>query len=621
MAAFGIVGLTEPSEAGAATYWIESRPAEGGRSVLVRLAEGETTELTAPWSVRSRVHEYGGAPYLATQDAVFFVDDSGQRVWRWDPSAGGPSALTGPSDPPRSTRWADLHLVPGGRWLVGVRETHSGAGVANELVALATDGSGRQKLLFGKSDFVASPALSPLGDQICWMSWDHPQMPWESSRLWLASLDAEANLGEARVVAGGEGESVCQPCFDAAARLHFVSDASGWWNLYRLGAQGPVALAPMEAELAAPQWVFGDGRYCFLGEAEILTSHTSAGRDRLGIVSEKGWTPIETPEWSAFSHLRAAAGGALAVVGGPRSPTSVIRLHVGEGRAEVEVLASSFDAALGGVGRDSIWSVPESIDFPAGPARSAHALYYPAHNPDFLPEQGELPPLLVMSHGGPTSAFRPLLDPVGVQYFTTRGIAVVQVNYTGSSGYGRSFREALRGLWGVADVEDCVAAAEYLVRRGEVDGSRLFIRGSSAGGYTTLCAAVFTDRFAAGASYYGIGDPAALARSTHKFEAHYLDSLIGPLPSAAPTYRERSPALHAERLSTPLALFQGAEDAVVPPEQAEAMAAALAARGIDHVHLVFEGEGHGFRKAETKQRCLEAELALYGRAGGFEPIP
>ncbi len=619
-----MVGLGEPSQVGGFTYWVESRPMEQGRSVLLCKGANDSFELPSPWSARSRVHEYGGGAYLATEDGVFFVDDANQQVWRWMPTQGSVEPITGPSDPPRSVRWADFVPFEDGRWLIGIRETHvfqkgeDPGQVLNELVALDSNGSGTQRVLFNGSDFVSSPEISPDGRQISWITWDHPHMPWDSSRLWLASIGPGAVIADAKVVAGGPGVSVCQPCFDPAGQLHFISDQTGWWNLYRLDLSGATPLAPMAAEFASPQWVFGDRRYCFLGDGSILASCGSVGIDRLVLIQGGECHDLETPEWLAFSHLKGIGREAVMLAGGPREPSSVLRVELSSQKTlRSEILASAFDPTLGGSVNPALWSIPQAIEFEGYGGIMAHALYYPAHSLQCSPEDQELPPLVIVSHGGPTSAFRAILDLAGVQYFTTRGIAVVQVNYTGSSGYGRHYRDALSGLWGVADVHDCLAAAASLAGRGEIDGDRLFIRGSSAGGYTTLCALSFTDGFTAGASYYGIGDLGALAKSTHKFEAHYLDSLIGPWPDSAPLYRQRSPAFHTERLRTPVALFQGDQDAVVPPSQAKTMADALASRGIEHVLLIFEGEGHGFRKAETKRRCLEAELGLYGRLGGF----
>lgn len=598
---------------------------------------GQTVEVAPGVSVRSRVHEYGGAAYLPVDDAVYVVDETSQRVFRIDAPGAEPVPLSDAPERPRSVRWADFTVTPYRRWLVGVRETHSPEGcnaeVRNELVALATDGSGDQRPVFGGTDFVSSPRLSPDGDKLAWVTWDHPSMPWDSSLLWVGAVEEGVRTGTPLLVAGGPEESVCHPAWDGAGNLYFVSDRTGWWLPYRWDGSDIQALVDqeMQAEFASPQWVFRDYRYCVAGPGRagsgsdgpaaasrtLACCWTAGGRDHLGLLAEGRLTEIDCGPFEVFSHLWPTQAGFVALAGGPAEATAVVEfdLHDRGGCGPARVLNDRGPLLVG-----PEWiSAPERVSFPRPDGSEAHGLFYPPKNPHVRPPRGEAPPLLVLSHGGPTAAFRAVLDLKGVQFYTTRGFAVVQVDYAGSSGYGRPYRDLLRNRWGVADVEDCVSAADWAAASGRADGRRVAIRGESAGGYTTLCALTFTDRFAVGASYYGIGDAAALATGTHKFESRYCDHLIGPYPETAQTYADRSPALHADKLSTPVILFQGTEDKVVPPEQSEAMAAALAAKGVRHRLLAFEGEGHGFRLADTQRLCMEAELEFFGEVLGFGP--
>jgi dipeptidyl aminopeptidase/acylaminoacyl peptidase len=486
-------------------------------------------------------------------------------------------------------------------------------------------------------DFYASPRISPDGRRLAWLEWDHPNMPWDGTELRLAELDGDSLAGDPVTVAGGPQESVFQPSWSPDGVLHLVSDASGWWNLYRAGPGGsggpqggpPVdrvgelePLYPAEEEFGHPQWVFGLSTYAFLPGGRIACVHGRGPLQRLGVLGPDGTlTDLELP-FTAFypPHLHAVGDRLACLAGDPTRAAAVLLIDPAAG--EVEVLRSSEDRELD----PGYLSLPEPIEFPTAGGRTAHALYYPPANRDFEGPAGERPPLVVASHGGPTSGITSGLH-VGFQFFTSRGIAVVDVDYGGSTGYGRAYRQRLDGQWGIADVQDCVAAARHLAERGDADPARLAIRGGSAGGYTTLCALTFTDEFAAGASYYGVADAAALAKDTHKFESRYLDRLIGPWPEAEALYRERSPIHFTDRLSCPVILLQGLEDEVVPPSQAEMMAAALDAKGIPYAYLPFEGEQHGFRQAAHIRRALEAEIYFYSRMFGFDladsvdPIP
>lgn len=606
-----------------AVWWAEGRPDEGGRVALMRRpAGGEPEEATpAGVNVRTRVHEYGGGAWcLVEADLVVFVEFADQRLYRLRlgeaPAAISPAPAAG-----AALHYADMRPTPDGRGLVCVRETHGEGEAVNEIVSLPLDGSAAPQVLASGRDFYSFPRVSPDGEWLAWTCWDHPNMPWDGTELWVAPL---ADSGEERLVAGGGEESVFQPEWGPDGRLYFVSDRDGWWNLYRArepgaelsGEEGAlVQLTEEEADLAHPQWLFGGATYAFLGSGAIACVRCQGAEERLFLLQPGGWEPTDLGlPFTSFGYpVLSARGSSVAFsAASPESETAVVLHDVESGESEV-VRASSDEPV-----DPAYVSRPRAIEFPTGDGAVAHGFYYPPANPEFEAPAGELPPLIVESHGGPTSHATPALSREFL-YWTSRGIGVVDVNYRGSSGFGRAYRNELRGTWGVVDTEDCVAAARYLAEQGEADGERLAIRGGSAGGYATLCALTFHDGFAAGASYYGVADAEALARDTHKFESRYLDRLIGPYPEMADLYRERSPINHVERLRSPVIIFQGLEDEVVPPNQAETMVAALERNGVPHAYLPFEGEQHGFRKAETNIRCLEAELYFYGRIMGFEP--
>jgi dipeptidyl aminopeptidase/acylaminoacyl peptidase len=442
-------------------------------------------------------------------------------------------------------------------------------------------------------------------------------MPWDGCELWVGELDSGGLVGHTVCVAGGPAESIFQPSWSPAGVLHFVSDRSGWWNLYRWDevSGGVEPLAPMEAEFGQPVWLFGLSTYAFLDADRIVCTYAHAGAWELALLDARAGrlTPVPLP-YSEYRQVRSRPGSGTAVflAGSPGHDRRVVDLDLATLEHRVLGRASGVDLDERFVSR------PESIEFPTADGLPAYGLFYPPQNPDFEAPRGERPPLLVKSHGGPTDAASTELD-LEIQYWTSRGIGVVDVNYGGSSGYGREYRRRLDGRWGEVDVDDCVNAARFLAGRRLVDVTRLAIRGGSAGGFTTLAALTFRDVFRAGACYYGIGDLETLARDTHKFESRYLDGLVGPWPEAADVYRERSPIHHVERLSCPVIIFQGLDDRVVPPNQAELMVSALRTRGLPVVYLSFEGEGHGFKRAETITRCLAAELAFYGQVFRFEP--
>jgi dipeptidyl aminopeptidase/acylaminoacyl peptidase len=627
-----VVGLSFPIATPTHVYWTEARPSEGGRQVLVRrpVGGGEPEDVTpAGFNARTTVHEYGGLCAAvhhdpAAGDTVYFSNFADQRLYRVVP--GKPPAPLSPEPPfPRAVRYAAPVLTHDGRRLVAVRERHGDpdlpSTVVNDVVMLVTEGSEPPRVLLSGHDFYSAVSISPDGRRICWVSWDHPNMPWDGTELWEAELDvSDACVRAPRLVAGGRSESVTQPKYGPDGTLHYVSDPSGWWNLYAAAPDegGGRPLGPMQAELGVPDFVFGLSSYALLGDGTVLATWRRDGREHVGVLrpGSDSFSEVDCG-FTYVTQLRDADDGssAVAVAGSATLPPSVVRMEVSvTGGVDVEILRRSradvVDAAY--------LSTPEPIDFPTEGGDVSHALLYEPRNPDFGAPDGDLPPLIVSVHGGPTSAALPVLN-YAIQYWTSRGFAVVDVNYGGSAGYGRAYRERLRGRWGVVDLADCVHAARHLAAVGLADPDRLLIHGGSAGGYTALCAATFTDVFAAGASYYGVADAAVLAEETHKFELHYMDSLFGPWPETADVYRARSPVSHTEGLRTPLILFQGLDDKVVPPAQAETMVAALRRNGVPHAYIVYEGEQHSFRKAESIRRTAEAELYFYGRILGFTP--
>jgi dipeptidyl aminopeptidase/acylaminoacyl peptidase len=597
-----------------AVWWAEGRPAEGGRVVLMRRAAGGEPEAVTPegFNVRTRVHEYGGGAWtLAGEDLVLFSNFADQRLYR-QRLGEDPVAIVPEPDADAGLRYADCRLAPDERTVVCVREVHGEGEAENQIVALAVDGSGEPTVLASGHDFYSFPRLSPDGAWLAWTCWDHPNMPWDGTELWVAPFD---DLADATLVAGGPEESVFQPEWDASGRLHFVSDRDGWWNLYRDEGEEIVQLTAEQADLGHAQWLFGGATYAFLADGAIVCVRCDRGEERLFLLepgAERA-DDLELPFTSfGFPSLSTLGTTVAFAAASPARETTVVRFDVRSG--ELEEVRSASEEAID----DGYIPIPQAIEFPTSGGETAHGFYYPPTNADFEGPDGELPPLIVQSHGGPTSHATPYLDREYL-FWTSRGIGVVDVNYRGSSGHGRPYRQRLQGGWGVLDTDDCIAAARHLAASGEADDERLAIRGGSAGGYATLCALVFHDDFATGASYFGVADTETLATDTHKFESRYLDGLIGPYPEQKDLYYERSPIHFVERLRAPVILFQGLEDEVVPPSQAETMAAALKQNGVPHAYLAFAGEAHGFRRSETEIRCLEAELYFYGRILGFEP--
>jgi dipeptidyl aminopeptidase/acylaminoacyl peptidase len=617
-----------------ALWWDERRPSEGGRTQIVRRSpDGAVADvLPEGFSASSRVHEYGGGAWWLAGETVFFVNDDDQRIWRVDPGF-DPAPVTPEPDLPRGLRYADGVLTPDWRWIICVQEVHVGerrhpgdrAEPVNRLVVVPAIG-GEPTVLFDVSDFVSTPRLDPSGRYLAWVTWDHPAMPWDSTWLWVADLTGDAVgqplIAGAAPVAGGEDESVLQPSWDHDGRLWYISDRTDWWELYHFVEPGrpigpAVAVSHGHVEVGSPPWVFGEPRYTFLSDGRVVFAYTSDQRDFLAVVDLATGT-VDRLEVDATSVSTVVSSRTTAIFIGASftKEASIEATLVGRSGAAggLQVLRSPRDMTMS----SAYLSAGQPLSFPTGDGSArAHALYYPPANPDFVAPKEERPPLVVMIHGGPTSMAQAELR-LSVQFWTSRGFAVVDVNHRGSTGFGRHYRNELRGRWGVVDVEDCEAAARFLAEGHHVDPDRMVIRGASAGGYTALAALTFTDTFAAGASIYGIADLTVLATDTHKFEARYMDSLVGPWPEAEALYVERSPLHHIEQLARPVIVMQGLDDRVVPPKQAELIVEQLALRGVPHTYLPFEGEGHGFRKAATIRRALEAELSFYAQVLGFD---
>jgi dipeptidyl aminopeptidase/acylaminoacyl peptidase len=599
---------------GADLYWLAGRASEGGRTTLLRQRGGTVRELTpAPFNVRTRVHEYGGGALLAANGTVWFSDFSDNRIYRVE-GDDEPQPIPQPMSAGGTLRYADFVLDGARERLVGVREDHSAGATypVNTVCAVGFDGV--ETVLVDGNDFYSSPRLSPDGRQLAWLSWDHPRMPWQGTELWLADVLDDGTLVNGRLIAGGEHEAIVQPEWSPGGTLYFVSDRSGWWNLHRYdhGVVHPVC--PREAEFGLPHWVFGASMYGFRSDGEIVCAYIEGGVSRLARLDTNtgALTAIDTP-YEEIRELR-VAGSTIAFLGGaPTIAQELVRIDLASGRREV--LARSIEQ-LPDVG---YLSVPQAVSYPSMNGRTSHAFYYPPTNADAEPLPGELPPLMVIGHGGPTSMAGSTLK-LATQFWTSRGIAVLDVNYGGSTGFGRAYRDLLKEQWGVVDVEDCVAGARYLADQGLVDRERLVIRGGSAGGLTTLCALAFHDVFKAGASYYGVSDLKGLDADSHKFESRYNEYLIAPKECADAVYAERSPINHTDKLRRPMIFFQGLDDKVVPPPQSEVMVEALRARGVPVGYLTLEGEGHGFRKADSIVRTLEAELYFYLRVFGI-PVP
>jgi dipeptidyl aminopeptidase/acylaminoacyl peptidase len=610
LVAGGEVGLEQVRIDGDDIYWIERRAYEGGRKVIVRrTSDGRLTDITpAGFNARTRVHEYGGGDYAVLNGRVIFSNFTDQRLYLQELGS-EPKPLT----PQAAQRYSDGQFDRSRNSFFCVREDHSGPGEAvNSMVRVDLNRSDDGTTIVSGNDFYSSPRLSPDGSRLAWLTWNHPNMPWDGTELWVGKLSEDGVVTEKEKIAGGIDESIFQPEWSPDGVLYFASDCSGWWNLYRRRENKIEPLCPMEAEFGQPQWVFSTVLYGFESTGRTVCTYAKNDRDHLATLdtTRKALDTIDLP-FTTISQVCVGGDCVVFIGASATDSTSIVLLNLITRR--FEVLRRSREATVDA----GYLAEPRAIEFPTEGGLTAHGHFYPPRNRDYAGLADEKPPLLVMSHGGPTSSSSASLK-YSIQYWTSRGVAVLDVNYGGSSGYGRAYRERLNGQWGIVDVDDCVNGARYLAERGEVDSNRLAIRGGSAGGYTTLCALTFRDTFKAGASHYGISDLEALAKDTHKFESRYLDRLIGPYPDRRDLYIERSPIHFTDGLSCPMIIFQGLEDKVVPPNQAEKMVEAVRAKKLPVAYLTFEGEQHGFRKAENIKRVLEAELYFYSKVFGFE---
>lgn len=605
----GTVGLGQIALDGDRVYWSESRPTEGGRNVIVAWRpDGSTTEINpAPFNARTRVHEYGGGAFQVVQGRVYFSNYADQQVYVAQ-AGSEPQALTESG----ALRYTNLIWDGGRDRLIGVREDHRLAGqeAVNTLVSI--DAQGTQTVLAAGHDFFASPNLKADGSQLTWLTWDHPHMPWDGTTVWVADVQADGRLANLQAVAGGPDESIFQPQWGPDGLLYFVSDRSDWWNLYRWDGQSITPICPKAAEFGLPQWVFDMSTYGFADDRTLVCTY-SEEVGKLATIDLRTLELTEIPiPYDSVSGLQVRDGIAAFIGGSALQPSAIVRLDLATG--QMQELRRSTDLAI-----DSGYlSKPKVVEFPTENGLTAYGLYYAPQNQDYQAPESERPPLLVKSHGGPTASASGDLS-LKIQYWTSRGFAVLDVDYGGSTGYGRAYRQRLNGNWGIVDVQDCVNGAKYLVEQDLVDGDRLVIAGGSAGGYTTLCALTFYDVFKAGASYYGVSDLAVLATDTHKFESRYMDSMIGPYPEQKQIYFDRSPINFVDRLSCPVIFFQGDEDKVVPPNQAEMMVDMLKQKGLPVAYVLYKGEQHGFRKAENIKRTLDGEFYFYSQVFDFTP--
>ncbi|MGW1131640.1 dipeptidyl-peptidase 5 [Streptomyces griseoluteus] len=604
-------------------WWTEPRPAEGGRRALVRrTADGaEEPVLPPPWNVRNRVHEYGGRPWTAVpgphRPLVVFTHFADQRLYRYEPG-GEPVPLTPLSPVGGGLRWAEPELDPERDEVRCVLEEFTGDGsgdVRRVLAAVPLDGSAAEdrsavrELTDERHRFVTGARVSPDGRRAAWLAWDHPRMPWDGTELLVAEIGDDGRFGDVRTVAGGDDESIAQVEWAPDGRLLYASDRSGWWNLYRDG----VPLCPRQEEFAGPLWKPGLRWFAPLADGLLAVLH-GRGAAVLGILDpESGEIADAAGPWTEFDSSLAAHGSRVAAIGAsPRTGYEVIELDTGTGRART----------VGARHRDPVdpayYPEPEVRTFTGPAGREVHAHVYPPRHPEVTGPDDELPPYVIWAHGGPTSRVPLVLD-LAIAAFTSRGIGVAEVNYGGSTGYGREYRERLRHQWGVVDVEDCATVALALAEEGTADRHRLAIRGGSAGGWTTAASLTGTGVYACGTISYPILDLTTWGPGrTHDFESRYLESLVGPFAEVPDRYAERSPANRADRLTAPFLLLQGLDDVICAPEQCEHFLGRVAGRGVPHAYLAFPGEGHGFRRADTMVRAMEAELSLYAQVFGFD---
>lgn len=603
------IGLDEVRIHPSGIYWIEKRPSEKGRCAIVRTNPDTSDDyLPGPYSARSRVHEYGGGAYCVTDLGIFFVSDDDQCIYHLSNNNHSPIRITHT----KHLRYADIIIDYHRNQLICVCEDHSASSdePVNKLVAVRL-ATGELITLCSDYDFYSNPRLSPDGKKLAWLCWNHPNMPWDGTELWSANIDTSNLLVDSNNIAGSNSISIFQPEWSEEGVLHYISDESGWWNLYQYD-NTPQQLTHTKFEFGLPQWVFAQSSYTLINKHEILCTFIDEGEGRLGIYDKRTGKlrTVNTP-WTSFSSLRSLGNACVFIAASKKTFPEIVSVDFKELYKEKPcplTIKSSVNTKF----NESYYSYGQKIHFTTRNDLSAFAIYYAPVNHDFHPDNNEKPPLIVLTHGGPTAMVGSSLD-MRKQYWTSRGFALLDVNYSGSTGFGREYRERLNYNWGLSDAEDCCDAALYLTSQGLADPERLIIKGSSAGGYTVLCALTFHNVFSAGASYYGIGNLESLVADTHKFESRYTDKLVGRYPDMKDIYQQRSPLFHVDQLNCPIIFFQGTDDKVVPKEQAEKMFEALRKKGIAVTYLPFNGEQHGFRKSETIKLALDAELAFYSK--------
>ncbi len=601
-------------------YWVENRPSEEGRNVIVtQNSKGGNFDVIPPsYNARTRVHEYGGGSFAVKDKIICFSNFEDQNLYIKIPGKD-----IKPLTENNNSRYADLSIDMKFKRVICVREENKNSGKEpdNTIVGIPLEFSDKIRTLIWGNDFYSSPRLSPDGRKIAYLTWNHPQMPWDGTELWVAALNLDGSIGKKEKIAGSRKESIFQPEWSPDNVLYFISDRNNWWNIYRFNKNKVESFVTMKSDFGLPQWVFGLSTFDFYSGDKIVCSYTKEGKWYLGFLDleTKDLDLIKT-KYDTISYVKVMGENLIMKAASPLKPPALVRLNMNTRKSKVLRRSTDISIPLEYI------SVPESVVFPSKGGEKTYGFYYSPKNRKFKGPRGEKPPLIVIVHGGPTSSTSTALD-LKKQFWTSRGFAVFDVNYGGSSGYGRNYRDRLKGKWGIKDVDDCINGVKFLVKKGKADGERLIIRGGSAGGYTVLCALTFRDFFRAGASYYGVSDLVKLTKETHKFESHYLNSLIGKYPEKIKLYEERSPINSAGKLCVPVIFFQGAEDKVVPPEQSESFVSVLEKKGVPVSYILFEKEQHGFRKAQNIKRSLEAELYFYARVFGFElkeaikPVP
>lgn len=591
-------------------YWIESRPQEDGRAVIVKLDGASLVDVThSPFNVRTRVHEYGGGDYVVSQGIIYFCNFDDQRIYKQQLNQQA-EAIT----PAGLYCYADAIIDHKHNRLICVREdfTNSNLEPVNSIISISLADDHSINILVTGSDFYSSPRISPDGSKLVWLSWNHPNMPWDATELWAVDILEDGSLGIAKHIAGGKDESIFQPEWSPNGVLHFVSDRNGWWNLYCFIEGGIELLCEKQAEFGSPQWFFRMSNYSFESEQRIICTYNEQGFWKLATLDKNSRELKVLPLiYTNISYVQSSMGKVVFCAGSPTEANSIVKLNLADNSCQILRCSSNLNIDIGYL------STPEAIEFPTQNEQTAYGLFYKPYNKDFCALKSDKPPLIVNVHGGPTAAATTSLN-LDIQYWTSRGFAVLDINYGGSTGYGRSYRQRLVGQWGVVDVEDCVNGALYLVNKGIVDKDKLIVRGASSGGFTTLCILTFYNIFKSGASYFGICDLELWDKSTHKFESNYMTSLVGSRETALDLYRERSPIHFTDRLSCPIILFQGLEDKIVPPNQSKLMFEVLCKKGLATAYVAFEEEQHGFRKAENIKRAFDAELYFYAQILGFQ---